>query len=326
MKLRRRELLALTGMAWMPIASLAAAQSFAAKPLSLVVPYAPGGPTDAMARTLAMALKPVLDQTVIVENRAGAGANIGAEFVARAEPDGYTMLFGTSAPLAINPYLYPKLNYDPFKSFAPVIQIGYLPNVLVIHPSIPAHDMQELIAYAKAHPGKLSFASSGNGASSHLAGALFNMRAGTDIQHIPYKGTGPALNDLLGGQVSMSFTDVLTALPHIQAGKLRVLGVTSLERSVALPDVPTLSEQGLKDFDASVFFGIVVPAATPRSTIDQLNAAFARVLADPDVKGRLEKQGLQAPPQYTPDQLAAYMRSEAAKWREVIQVSGAKLD
>jgi tripartite-type tricarboxylate transporter receptor subunit TctC len=326
MKLRRRELLALTGMAWMPIAPLAAAQSFAAKPLSLVVPYAPGGPTDAMARTLAMALKPVLDQTVIVENRAGAGANIGAEFVARAEPDGYTMLFGTSAPLAINPYLYPKLNYDPFKSFAPVIQIGYLPNVLVIHPSIPAHDVQELIAYAKAHPGKLSFASSGNGASSHLAGALFNMRAGTDIQHIPYKGTGPALNDLLGGQVSMSFTDVLTALPHIQAGKLRVLGVTSLERSVALPDVPTLSEQGLKDFDASVFFGIVVPAATPRSTIDQLNAAFARVLADPDVKGRLEKQGLQAPPQYTPGQLAAYMRSEAAKWREVIQVSGAKLD
>jgi len=309
-----------------PMAPLRAAESFPSKPLTLVVPYAAGGPTDAMARMLAMALKPALGQTVIVENKAGAGANIGAEFVARAEPSGHTMLFGTSAPLAINPYLYPKLNYDPSKSFAPVIQIGYLPNVLVVHPSIPARNAQELIAYAKAHPGKLSFASSGNGASSHLAGVLFNMRAGTDIQHIPYRGTGPALNDLLGGQVSMSFTDVLTALPHIQAGKLRILGVTSLQRSIVLPDVPTLSEQGLKDFDASVFFGIAVPAATPPGAVTRLNAAFVQALGQPDVKKWLDKQGLQAPPQYTSVQLAATMRSEASKWREVIEVSGARLD
>ncbi|MDP3520654.1 MAG: tripartite tricarboxylate transporter substrate-binding protein, partial [Hydrogenophaga sp.] len=257
---------------------------------------------------------------------AGAGANIGAEAVARAEADGHTMLFGTSAPLAINPYLYPKLNYHPDKHFAPVIQVGYLPNVLVVHPSVPAKNVQELIAHAKGQPGKLAFASSGSGASSHLAGVLFNMKAGTDIQHIPYKGTGPALNDLLGGQVQMSFTDVLTALPHIQAGKLRVLGVTSAGRSRALPDVPTLAEQGLKDFDASVFFGIVVPAGTPQNVVTQLNAAYAQVLQQADVKDRLSKQGLEPPPQYTPAQLAGYMRSEAAKWREVIKASGATVD
>lgn len=263
---------------------------------------------------------------MIVENKAGAGSNIGAEYVARAQADGYTLLFGTSAPLGINLYLYPKIGYDPFKSFAPVIQVGYLPNVLVVHPNIPAKNVSELIAYAKAHPGKLSFASSGSGASSHLAGVMFNMRAGTDIQHIPYKGTGPALNDLLGGQVAMSFTDVLTALPHIQAGKLRVLGVTSAKRSRALPDVPTLAEQGMKDFDASVFFGIVVPSGTPQDVVNKLNTAFAAVLQQPDVRERLSQQGLEPPPNYTPAQLAGYMRSEAEKWREVIKVSGARAD
>ncbi len=296
------------------------------KTISLVVPYAPGGPTDAMARTLASAIKPVLGQTMIVENKAGAGANIGAEYVARAEADGHTLLFGTSAPLAINVNLYDKINYDPLRSFSPIIQIGHLPNVLVVHPAVPARNMKELIAYAKANPGKLSFASSGSGASSHLAGVLFNMRAGTDIQHIPYKGTGPALNDLLGGQVAMSFTDVLTALPHIKAGKLRVLGVTSAKRSGALPDVPTLMEQGLKDFDASVFFGIVAPSGTPQDVVTKLNAAFAQVMQQPDVKQRLAQQGLEPPPQTTPAQLAVTMRSEAAKWREVIKVSGAKVD
>jgi tripartite-type tricarboxylate transporter receptor subunit TctC len=310
----------------LPFAAAAAETGFPNKLLTLVVPYAPGGPTDAMARILANALKPVLGQTVIVENKAGAGSNIGADYVARAEADGYTMMFGTSAPLGINLYLYPHLTYDPFKSLAPVIQVGYLPNVLVVHPSIPAQNVKELIAYAKAHPGKLSFASSGSGASSHLTGVMFNMRAGTDLQHIPYKGTGPALNDLLGGQVAMSFTDVLTALPYIQAGKLRVLGVTSAKRSRALPNVPTLAEQGLKDFDSSVFFGIVVPAATPQAVVSKLNAAYTRVLESPEIKAKLASQGLEAPENYTPGQLAAYMRSEAAKWREVIKVSGAKAD
>lgn len=327
MNTRRTALITLAAWAATAGAGTAWAQApFPQKTLSLVVPYSPGGPTDAMARTLANAIKPLLGQTMIVENKAGAGANIGAESVARADADGHTLLFGTSAPLAINIHLYQKINYDPFKSFSPIIQIGHLPNVLVVHPSVPANNMKELIAYAKANPNKLSFASSGSGASSHLAGVLFNMRAGTDIQHIPYKGTGPALNDLLGGQVAMSFTDVLTALPHIKAGKLRVLGVTSASRSGVLPEVPTLMEQGLKNFDASVFFGIVAPSGTPQEVVTKLNTAFTQVLQQPEVKQRLAQQGLEPPPQYTPAQLAVYMRSEAAKWHEVIKASGAKAD
>jgi tripartite-type tricarboxylate transporter receptor subunit TctC len=307
-------------------AAPAHATDFPSKPVTLVVPFAPGGPTDAMARVLANALKGPLGQPVIVENKAGAGGNVGAEAVARAQPDGYTLLFGTSGPLAINQYLYPKLSYDPLRSFAPVIQIGHLPNVLVVHPNVPAKNTQQLIALAKAKPGSLSFASSGSGASSHLAGVMFNMRAGTDILHVPYKGTGPALNDLLGGQVNMTFTDVLTALPHIQAGKLHALGVTTAQRSKALPDVPTLSEQGLKDFEVSVFFGIVAPANTPADVIARLNAAFARVLADADVRSRLAGQGLELANNTTPTQLASYMRSEAGKWEGVVRASGAKVD
>lgn len=328
--LRRRELIALAGgcaLAGLETFTPAhAAEPFPSRLLTLVVPYSAGGPTDAMARTLAVNIKPVLGETMIVENKAGAGSNIGAEYVARAAPDGYTLLFGTSAPLGINLHLYPKIGYDPFRDFAPVIQVGYLPNVLVVHPSLPARNVQELIAYVKANKGKLSFASSGSGASSHLAGEMFNMKAGTDILHVPYKGTGPALNDLVGGQVSMSFTDVLTALPFIRTGKLRVLGVTTTKRSRALPDVPTLDEQDLEGFDASVFFGIVAPAGTPKDVIGQLNTAFVKVLEQPDVSERLARQGLEPPPNHTPEQLARYMRSEADKWRDVIKASGARVD
>jgi len=200
MSIPRRALLAIAAAASLLAAGPAVAQpDYPSRVVTLMVPYAAGGPTDAMARLLAANIKPALGQAMIVENKAGAGANIGAESVARAAPDGYTLLFGTSAPLGINLYLYPKIGYDPFKSFAPVIQIGYLPNVLVVHPSVPAKNVQELVAYAKAHKGTLSFASSGNGASSHLAGEMFNLQAGTDIVHVPYKGTGPALNDLVGG-------------------------------------------------------------------------------------------------------------------------------
>lgn len=308
---------------------LAHAQTpFPGKPVTLVVPYAPGGPTDAMARTLATALRPALGTTqpVIVENKAGAGANIGAEFVERAEPDGHTILFGTSAPLAINVSLYSKIGYDPVRSFAPVIHLGYLPNVLVVHPSVPAKNVQELIAHAKAQGNKLSYASSGSGASSHLAGVLFNQRAGTDIQHIPYKGTGPALNDLLGGQVAMAFTDVLTALPHIKAGKLRALGLTTAARSRSLPDVPTVMEQGVPNYDVSVFFGIVAPAGTPDEVVQRLNAAFVSVLKQPDVHQRLQEQGLEITTDQRPAQLATFIQSEVNKWRDVVKASGARAD
>jgi tripartite-type tricarboxylate transporter receptor subunit TctC len=207
-----------------------------------------------------------------------------------------------------------------------VIQIGRLPNVLIVNPGVPANNVKELIAYAKANPGKLSFASSGQGASSHLAGVLFNTTAGTDILHAPYKGTGPALNDLLGGQVSMSFTDVLTALPHIKAGKLRALGVTTAKRSQALPDVPTLAEQGVRDFDVSVFFGIVLPAGTPQPIVSRLNTAFAAVMKQPSVRSSLVGQGLEIESDTSSAQLAAFMKAEVAKWREVVKVSGATAD
>jgi tripartite-type tricarboxylate transporter receptor subunit TctC len=261
-----------------------------------------------------------------VENRAGAGGNIGADYVARAEADGHTLLFGTSGPLAINASLYRKINYDPVKSFTPVIQIGHLPNILVVNPTVPAKDVRELIAYAKAHPGKLSYASSGNGASSHLAGVLFNGIAGTDLQHIPYKGTGPALNDLLGGQVSMSFTDVLTALPYVKAGKLRALGIATAQRSQALPDLQTLAEQGVTGYDVSVFFGIVAPAGTPPATVAKLNKAFADALATPKVKQLFASQGLEPAPSSTPEQLGKYIGAQVTKWSSVVKQSGAQLD
>ncbi|HEX2011388.1 MAG TPA: tripartite tricarboxylate transporter substrate binding protein [Roseateles sp.] len=302
------------------------AADFPSKPVTLVVPFAPGGPTDAMARTLAAALRGPLGQTVIVENKAGAGGNLGAEAVARAEADGHTLLFGTSGPLAINASLYKKLGYDPVKSFAPVFQLGHLPNVLVVHPSVPAKNIKELIAYAKANPGKLSFASSGNGASSHLAGVLFNQLAGTDLAHIPYKGTGPALNDLLGGQVAMTFTDVLTALPHVKAGKLRALGVTTLARSQALPEVPTVAEQGVAGFDVSVFFGIVAPAATPKEVVAKLNKAFTEVLKQAEVRQSLQAQGLEFAANTSAEALGGFIRSEMGKWQVVVKSSGAQID
>lgn len=316
-------LLGLSGLAPLAVAQPSA---FPSKPVTLVVPFAPGGPTDAMARTLAAEMADRLGQPMIVDNRAGAGGNIGAEYVSRAEPDGQTLLFGTSGPLAINSSLYRKIGYDQLKSFAPVIQVGYLPNVLVVNPSLPAHNVKELVAYAKANPGRLSFASSGNGASSHLAGVMFNAMAGTDIQHVPYKGTGPALNDLLGGQVSMSFTDVLTALPYIKTGKLRALGVTTAARSQALPQLPTVAEQGYPGYDVSVFFGIVAPAGTPADRIARLNKAFIEVLSSPKVKQLFAAQGLEQATDHTPEQLARFISAETVKWKSVVAASGAHLD
>lgn len=318
--------LVLAGAGALPMLPAAHADAFPDKPVTLVVPFPPGGPTDAMARTLAAEMKDRLGQPMIVENRAGAGGNIGSEYVARATPDGQTLLFGTSGPLAINASLYRKVSYDPVKSFAPVIQVGHLPNILVVNPSVPAKNVKELIAYAKANPGKLSYASSGNGASSHLAGVLFNASADVDLQHIPYKGTGPALNDLLGGQVSMSFTDVLTALPYVKAGRLRALGVTTAQRSQSLPEVPTVAEQGVPGYDVSVFFGIVAPAGTPPERIAKLNQAFVEVLDTPKVKQLFASQGLEPAPAHTPQQLGKFIQVQMGKWAAVVKQSGAQLD
>lgn len=303
-----------------------AATDYPVQPVKLVVPFPPGGPTDALARRLADALTSQLGQTVVVENKAGAGGNIGSDYVAHAKPDGYTILFGTSGPLAINISLYKNLGYDPRTSFAPIIRIGHLPNILVLNPKVPAHNLKELIAYAKAHPDALSFASSGNGASSHLAGVLFNQMAGTSILHVPYRGTGPALNDLLGGQVSMAFTDILTALPHVKSGALRPIGLASAQRSDALPDLPTLDEQGLAGYDVSVFFGIVAPAGTPEPIVARLNKAFAAALSDPEIRSALATQGIVQAEDKTPEGLKKFIDSEVDKWSKVIKTAGISLN
>lgn len=296
------------------------------KPLTLVVPFPPGGPTDAMARAISHELSGIIGQTVIVDNRAGAGGNIGADYVARSSPDGQTLLFGTSGPLAINVNLYKKISYDPLRSFTPVVNIGYLPNVIVVNPSVPVQNVSELIAHAKENPGKLTYASSGNGASSHLAGVLFNRMTGTDIVHVPYKGTGPALNDLIAGHVSMAFTDVLTALPYVKAGKLKVLGVTTSSPSRVMPEVATVASQGVKGFDVSVFFGIVAPAGTPPEVVKKLNAAFSSALQKPELSRMLAQQGLEKPASTSPESLRAFMENEVVRWKDVVKSAGAQLD
>ncbi|GAA5232749.1 tripartite tricarboxylate transporter substrate binding protein [Verticiella sediminum] len=327
--MQRRSLLRGLTAATLAITALSAplpghAADFPERPINLVVPFPPGGPTDALARRLADGLRQDLGQTVVVENRAGAGGNVGAAYVAKAKPDGYTLLFGTSGPLAINGSLYPDQGYDPRQDFAPVIRLGHLPNILVVRQNLPAADLQELIALAKREP--LFFASSGNGASSHLAGILFNEKAGTELQHVPYRGTGPALTDLLGGQVDMSFTDVLTALPHVREGRLRAIGMASAQRSAALPDVPTLAEQGLDGYDVSVFFGIVAPAGTPEPIVQRLNTAFTHALAIPEVEQTLANQGIVKADDTSPAGLAAFIEAEVPKWGELIQREKIALD
>ncbi|MBS7813268.1 Bug family tripartite tricarboxylate transporter substrate binding protein [Roseococcus pinisoli] len=318
----RRRILLGSALAVPVLATPALAQS---KPVTLVVPFAPGGPTDLIGRRLAMALHDALGQTVLVENRGGAGGNVGAEFVMRAPADGSTILFGTSGPLAINKMLFPNQPYDPVRDFAPISPIGRIPNVLTVNASVAARNVQELIALGKRGE-RLSFGSSGNGASSHLAGALFNRMAGTSFEHIPYRGTGPALNDLLAGHIAMVFTDVLTALPHVRDGRLRALGVTTEARSSVLPDVPTVAEQGLPGYDASVFFGLVVPVATPAPARETLRAATETVLKQPELRRWLEQQGMQLAPDFTPAALTALMAEETARWGVVIRETGARAD
>jgi len=306
--------------------ALAQGEAFPSKPITFVVPFPPGGPTDAMARTLAAALTDEVGQSVIVENKAGAGGNIGADGVARAKADGYTIMFGTSGPLAINKSLYSKISYDPVTSFAPVIHVGYLPNILVVNANVKAANLKELIALDKAKPQGLNYASSGNGASSHLAGVLFNKMAGTTLQHVPYKGTGPALNDLLAGQVQMSFTDILTAMPYIKAGRLKAIGVATEKRSQAMPEIASIAEQGLPGYDVSVFFGVVAPAGTPPERVAKLNSAFIQALKKDKVRASFAAQGLESATDHTPEGLTRFIKAETAKWKTVVDASGAKLD
>lgn len=325
--MKKRQFLLACSLACVAVTpALAQGDAFPSKPVTFVVPFPPGGPTDAMARTLAAALTEEIGQSVIVENRAGAGGNIGADSVARAKPDGYTIMFGTSGPLAINKSLYSKVTYDPVTSFAPIIRVGYLPNILVVNAGVKASNLKELISLDKAKPNNLNYASSGNGASSHLAGVLFNKMAGTTLQHVPYKGTGPALNDLIAGQVQMSFTDILTAMPYIKAGRLKAIGVATEKRSQAMPEVPSIAEQGLPGYDVSVFFGVVAPAGTPADRIAKLNSAFIKALQKDKVRATFAAQGLESASDHTPEGLTRFIKAETAKWKTVVDESGARLD
>jgi len=300
-------------------------QAYPAKPIRLVVPFPAGGTTDILARAVGQKLTEAWGQPVVVDNRPGAGGNIGAELVAKAASDGYTLLMGTVGTHAINASLYAKMPYDHIKDFAPVILVAGVPNVLVVNPAVPVNSVQELIAYAKANPGRLNFASSGSGTSIHLSGELFKVMAGVQMTHIPYKGSAPALQDLIGGQVQLMFDNLPSALPQIKGGKLRALAVTSAARAAALPDVPTVAEAGLPGFEASSWFGVLAPAGTPVAIIARLNAEIAKWLASPEAREKLASQGANAAGG-SPEDFAKHIAAETAKWQKVVKESGAKVD
>ena len=300
-------------------ASASAQSSWPAKPIRLISPFPPGAVVDTLCRTLAVPLGEALGQSVLVENRPGAGGNIGMEIVAKAPADGYTIGMGGIAQHAINPSVYASMPFDPVRDFAPIIFVARNINVLVVHPSLPAHDVRELIAYARANPGKLSFGSAGAGTSQHLAGELFKQLAGVDMTHVPYKGAGPAVTDLLAGQIPLMFVDISAVLGHVRAGKLRALGVTSRNRTPLL-DVPTIAEQGLPGFEVNAWFGLLAPAGTPREVVARLNAETAKVLRSGATLERLQGLGLSVDPG-TPEDFAALIASELARWGSIARAA-----
>jgi tripartite-type tricarboxylate transporter receptor subunit TctC len=313
------------GMLLVAFAAGASAQAYPTKPIRLVVPFPAGGTTDILAREVAQRITEAWGQAVVVDNRPGAGGNIGSELVAKSLPDGYTLLMGTVGTHAINPSLYAKMPYDQVKDFAPVILVAGVPNVLVVNPSLPVSSLQDLIAYAKANPGKLNFASSGSGTSIHLSGELFKVMTGADMTHVPYKGSAPALRDLMGGQVQLMFDNLPSSLALIKAGKLKALAVTSTTRAAALPDVPTVAEAGLPGFEASSWFGVLAPAGTPPAIVAKLNGEIAKWLATPEAKEKLLSQGATAAGG-SPEDFARHIAVETAKWQKVVKASGAKAD
>jgi len=315
----------LLGVVAFALSTFAVAQTWPAKPIKWIVPFAPGGTTDILARTIGEKLTVALGQPVIVENKPGAGGGVGAEFTAKAPPDGYTIMGGTISTHAINASLYKSLPYDPVKDFVPITLIVRLPNLLVVNPDIPAKNVTELITLLKANPGKYSFASSGNGTSQHLSGELFKSMAGVDMQHIPYKGSPPALQDVVGGQVAMTFDNITTAWPLAKGGKLRALAVTTAKRSAVAPDVPTLSESGLAGYEIGSWQGVFAPAGTPPAIVKRLNAEIVKIINMPDVKEKLIGLGAE-PVGNTSEEFAALVKTEVVKWAEVVKKSGARID
>jgi tripartite-type tricarboxylate transporter receptor subunit TctC len=308
----------------LPFSAIAAA-AYPEKALRIIVPYAPGGNIDITARTIAPGMSEALGQQVVVDNRGGAGGTLGAEIAAKSAPDGYTLLLGSSGTLSTAPPLYPRLGYDPLKDFATTSLVSNVPLVLEMHPLIPAHSVKEFIALAKSRPGKITMGSSGAGTTNHLSGELFQSATGTRFIHIPYKGSGPGLIDLMGGQIDIFFDQLSASIGFIQARKLRALAVTTLKRAAAMPELPTLAESGLPGFDASTWTGVVLPAATPHDIVLKVHAALSKTLrakATQDSFTRLGAETLES----TPEEFARFMREDLAKWTKVVRAAGIKLE
>lgn len=301
------------------------AQTYPIKPIRFVVPFTAGGGSDLVARTVAQKLTEALGQSVIVDNRAGAAGTIGTDIVAKSPPDGHTLLLGSNGPLAINPHLYVKLPYDAVRDFAPVSLVTVMPFLLVTHPSLPVRSVKELIALAKARPGQLNYGSPGSGSTTHLANELLKSMTGIQITHVPYKGVAPAAIDLISGQVQMMSGDLSTLLPHVKAGKMRGLAVTAARRSSLLPDMPTISESGVAGYDASGWFGVLVPAGTPQAIVGRLNASIVKGISSPDARERLGAFGGDVATG-SPEQFANHVRTESAKWGKVIRAVGLKAE
>jgi tripartite-type tricarboxylate transporter receptor subunit TctC len=301
-----------------------AAEVYPAKPIRFILPFPPGGGTDILGRVIAERLTVNLGQPVVIENRGGAGGNVGAEAAAKSAPDGYTIVLAAPS-LAISPSLYSKLNYDPVKDLAPISLVGTVPNVLITYPSLPAQNLAEFIALAKTKPGAMNFGSGGSGTSNHLAGELFNIVAGVKLVHVPYKGVNLAMNDVLGGQIQLVVIGIPAAQPHIRAGRLRALAVIAPQRSPALPEVPTVAEAGLPNFEVTTWYGVLAPAGTPRPVIARLNAELVRVMHAPDLKERFAATGTE-PRTSTPEEFADYIQQEIAKWGRVVREAGLRAD
>ena len=305
--------------------STGSGQAYPSKTVRILVGFAPGGSTDILARVIAQEMSKNVGQQVVIDNRPGAGGNIAAELASKAPPDGHTLFACTTGVFAIQPFLYSKLPYDPEKGLVPVTQTGSLPYIIVTHPSLPVKNVREFIAFVKARPGEINYASSGIGTASHLSAALFASTAGLKMVHVPYKGTGNAMSDLLAGQVVMIFDQPVSSLPHIQAGKLRVLGISSGTRFPTLKEIPTIAEQGLPGFEAISWAGICAPGGTPKPIVDRVYTEVAKTLKVPEIRDRLLRDGIE-PIGSTPEQYAEHIKKEMVKWGKVVKDSGARVD
>jgi tripartite-type tricarboxylate transporter receptor subunit TctC len=316
---------ALGAVALSVVSAMAWAQTYPSRSVTIIVPWPPGGPSDIAARPMAKGLQDEIGKPFVIDNRGGAGGNIGSDLVAKASPDGYTLLITSSAPIVINPSIYKSMPFDPSKDLAPVTNLIRVPLVLVVNPSVPAKNLQELIAYIKSKQGQMQYASSGNGTPQHLTAELFKTTAKLDMVHVPYKGSAPAITDLLGGHVPLMFDSTIAILPHIKAGKVKAIAVTAAKRSSQLPDAPTFAEAGMPGFESYAWYGFFAPSKTPKDVVAKLNAAAVKVMKQPEYQRVLAETGSEFVGD-TPENFAAFVRAEAAKWGKVAKETGATLD